>query len=225
MIDVRFHVDQAVACGIMIPESESEIPQSGCGGGIVLPKQTHSSNIAIISDNSQCLDDTDGVITTTPLLRIGVRTADCVPLIIYAPDVEAVAAVHAGWKGTIAGIAGKTVDAICSMGADPTLMKIRLGPCICGACYEIDKSLAAQFAESGFRSCISRLNTNDKPHLDLVAANRLTLESKGVVDIEWCGLCTMHSAISNSMRLQKKLPSWRRKYGEKSRIVTWIELK
>ena len=67
---------------------------------IVLPKQTHSLNVAIVSDGNEILEDTDAIITETPGLPIGVRTADCVPVILYAEDIKAVAAVHAGWKGS-----------------------------------------------------------------------------------------------------------------------------
>ena len=84
---------------------------------IVLPKQTHSLNVAIVSDGNEILEDTDAIITGTPGLSIGVRTADCVPVILYAEDIKAVAAVHAGWKGTLGGIVDVVVDRLADMGS------------------------------------------------------------------------------------------------------------
>ena len=73
---------------------------------VLLPVQTHSCTVAEV--DSPCpLPDTDAIITRTPGLRIGVRTADCVPLLLHAPDIRAVAAIHAGWKGTLGNITGK----------------------------------------------------------------------------------------------------------------------
>lgn len=226
MTGFAFPLSPSAAWGFMIPESAEETLQPGRGSGILLPVQTHSSNVAVATADTLLLDDTDAVVTSVRGLRIGVRTADCVPVVVYAPDTGAVAAVHAGWKGTLAGIAGKAVDTLISMGADPRMMTARIGPCICGDCYEVDEVLASRFAEAGFGTCgVRPAAESSKPHLDLPAANRLTLAGKGVADIAWCGLCTMHSEPADASGRHFRLPSWRRVNGESKRIVTWIELK
>ena len=69
----------------------------------------------------------DALVTDVPEVCIAVSTADCVPVLLYAPDVKAVAAVHAGWRGTVLRIAGKTVRILMDeYGADPRLMKAAL---------------------------------------------------------------------------------------------------
>ena len=77
----------------------------------------------------------------TPGLPIGVRTADCVPVILYAEDIKAVAAVHAGWKGTLGGIVDVVVDRLADMGSDPRNIHATFGISICGNCYEVDNDL------------------------------------------------------------------------------------
>ena len=103
---------------------------------VLLPVQTHSCNVSEV-DSPRPLPDTDAIITRTPGLRIGVRTADCVPLLLHAPDIRAIAAIHAGWKGSLGDITGNTVRRLTEAGASPQLMQAAFGPSICGVCYEV----------------------------------------------------------------------------------------
>lgn len=89
---------------------------------IILPVQTHSCNIREVDAagkpiDGEGLEDTDALITRQKGIVIGVRTADCVPILLFAPDIMAVAAIHAGWKGTLGRIAGLTVERLVAMGA------------------------------------------------------------------------------------------------------------
>lgn len=178
---------------------------------VVLPVQTHSCNVAVISCQCQ-LPDTDALITRTPGLRIGVRTADCVPVLLYAPDIGAVAAIHAGWRGSLGGIVDNAVRCLMAEGAAPQLMHAAFGPSICGACYEVSLELAEEFRRAGFSGCIS-----GRRHLDLEAVNRTRLLALGADarNITSRPCCTFETPA---------LPSWRREATDR-RLLTWIMLK
>ena len=116
-----------------------------------------------------------------------VQTADCVPILLTSP--VAVAAVHAGWRGTARGAAATAVEALIRrFGAAPSEIRAFLGPSIGACCYEVGGDVAAQFAgEFARRGC------GGKFRLDLKAANRAQLESKGVSpsSIETLPFCTL----------------------------------
>lgn len=201
---------------------------------IVLPVQTHSCNVKEVGPTGESLDgegleETDALITRQRGLTIGVRTADCVPILLYAPDIMAVASIHAGWKGTIGRIAAKTVERLVIMGADPARLQALLANCICLACYEVGEELAAEFLKiPGLEPCVThgryvdplgeRTFDERKPHLDLCLANKIILEEAGVPadNISSTEICTRHSGLS--------LPSWRRNPGTRKRMITWIRL-
>lgn len=105
-------------------------------------------------------------------MAIGVKTADCVPVLVFAPDIRAVAAIHAGWKGSLGGIVSRTMEMLADAGADMELIKAAMGPCISGRNYEVSQELAETFATAGFSDCILGGN-----HLDLPAVNRKRLLS------------------------------------------------
>lgn len=219
--------------GFFAPDSPEDPRHTGdlTVAEVTLPRQTHSANVAVAHSLHEDFPDTDALITRMKGVAIGIRTADCVPILMYAPDIEAVAAIHAGWKGTLAGIAPRAFLTLRDMGADPHSISVRTGAHICGACYEVDDNLAARFSDAGLGECIRHDVDCDplaiqefvpsRPHLDLGEANRIMLIREGMdphnyLDI---GICTRHS-IADGFRL----PSWRRTPGERRRIVSWIRL-
>ena len=120
----------------------------------------------------------DALVTDVPEVCIAVSTADCVPVLLYAPDVKAVAAVHAGWRGTVLRIAGKTVRILMDeYGADPRLMKAGIAPSIGPEAFEVGEEVVDAFREAGFEmSCILKRDADTgKAHIDLWEANRLQL--------------------------------------------------
>lgn len=152
---------------------------------LIVPRQTHSSNVAIITGDTPLpiqLEETDAVVTNVPRLAIGVNTADCVPLLLFDPKARVIAAVHAGWRGTVARIAAKAVAAMSSLGASPQRIRVIIGPCICPDCFEVGDEVVEQFAEAGFPvdAIASRHPVTGKQHVDLRAANRLTLNGCGI---------------------------------------------
>lgn len=129
---------------------------------------------------------------------VGVLTADCVPILLCDLDASMVAAVHSGWRGTVANIAARSVEALAAAGAAPNRLLAAIGPCIEVAAFEVGEEVAAQF-EDRF---VDR-NLGSRPHVDLVACVRAQLEGAGIPanQIERVGGCThAHSELYFSYR-------------------------
>ena len=152
-------------------------------------RQIHSAKVL----NAHALHDRqaegDALITDDVGRSIGVRTADCVAILLLDCRRRAVAAVHAGWRGTAARLVGRTVESMRSdFGSAPADMYAAIGPCIRACCYEVGAEVEAQFTpffpEWG--------PIAEKRKLDLPEANRRQMHAAGVNPdyIFDCGLCT-----------------------------------
>jgi YfiH family protein len=133
--------------------------------------------------------EADALVCSRAGIVAGVRTADCVPILLVAPQRRWAAAVHAGWRGTVADIAGEAVRAAESAGVRPSGILAALGPSIGSCCYEVSEELGDQFETAGL-PVLRRVGK--KPHLDLRAANHVLLERSGVprANIQNVGPCT-----------------------------------
>lgn len=158
---------------------------------LVMPRQTHGTELRVIghefmSDSVENQDSTlegvDALVCTTAGVCIGVNTADCVPLVMAAPRQRVVAVAHAGWRGTVAGIAATTVEAMCRQGAEASHIVVAMGVSICQECFEVGDEVVAQFEKAGFdMSLIMRRNSlSGKAHINLQEANRQVLMAAGV---------------------------------------------
>jgi YfiH family protein len=130
--------------------------------------------------------------TATPGWIVGVETADCLPLLLVDPGRRAVAAVHAGWRGTAAGVAAAAVEALRAEGSRPADLLAALGPAIGPCCYEVGEELREAFGERG--SAFFRPGIRGRPHLDVRAANRRQLVESGLLperihDVDECTHC------------------------------------
>lgn len=106
------------------------------------PRQTHSDKIMELKAHSEPLsEEADGVITRTKGLSLGVQTADCVPILVAHKKKECIAAVHAGWRGTLSGILGKAIERLLDLGCRPEDLLVALGPHIQGSCYEVKEEV------------------------------------------------------------------------------------
>ena len=108
----------------------------------------------------------DACITVLKNVPLLCYSADCVPVLMYASDIEAVAAVHAGWRGTKARIVEKTLKKLMDMGANAENIYVAIGPCIHKCCYEVSDDVALQFDEKYYDDCHT-----GKYMLDLAAVN------------------------------------------------------
>jgi YfiH family protein len=110
-------------------------------------KQIHSNLVHAADEGQGCIGEGDSLISWTPGQKVGVRTADCVPLLFADPDHRAVAAAHAGWRGTVAEIAATTLERMRAVyGSEPRRIYAAIGPAIGECCFEVGPEVAAQFA-------------------------------------------------------------------------------
>lgn len=133
--------------------------------------------------------EADALVCARAGIVAGVRTADCVPILLVAPLRRWAAVVHAGWRGTIADIAGEAVRAAEKAGVRPSGILAALGPSIGSCCYEVSDDLGDDFERAGL-PVLRRVGR--KPHLDLRDANHVLLERAGVprANIQNVGPCT-----------------------------------
>jgi YfiH family protein len=162
------------------------------GWPIIKLNQVHSGIVVDIDDTSAASEAVEGdaAVTALPGVVLGVQTADCVPILIADQAGRAVAAVHAGWRGTVARIAESTVARLASrFGVDPANLNAVIGPHINVCCYEVGEELADSVCDP---ESIERRPEWSKPHLNLAAANRRQLLAAGLSDshIEISTLCT-----------------------------------
>jgi YfiH family protein len=128
------------------------------------------------------LGEGDALLENRPGGVVAVKTADCIPILLVDERLHAVAAVHAGWRGTAARIAAEAVTAMAGrFGTRAEDLHAAIGPGIGKCCYEVGPEVAAQFGGQG------------RGHIDLAAANRRQLEESGVTPrhIYASNLCTM----------------------------------
>lgn len=145
---------------------------------IVRATQVHGSRVVVVSeappprevvDAGEC----DALVTPLAGVALVVQTADCVPVILAAPD--AVGVVHAGWRGAAAGVARTAVEAFLSRTRDRDSVRAWMGPAIGPCCYEVGPEVASRFAPR-----LSRPSNGDRFLLDLPAAVRHELEEAGI---------------------------------------------
>ncbi|MGH7966289.1 MAG: polyphenol oxidase family protein, partial [Candidatus Binatia bacterium] len=107
-------------------------------------KQVHGDDIVVISryDRDDKKPEADGMITTETGILLGIATADCVPVLIIAPEKKLVAALHAGWRGTLKGISVRAVETLAThWEVKPKHLWVALGPAIGGCCYEVGREV------------------------------------------------------------------------------------
>jgi polyphenol oxidase len=165
---------------------------------IVVPKQTHGNRIAIVTQLNyrDTFSDTDGLITNIPGICVAVKTADCVPILIFDKMNRVVAAVHAGWRGTVKNIVGETLLAMKThFGCNPCGMEVTIGPCIQQHNYEVGPEVVEEFMALlpgeqrifDFSGC-----EKSKAKLNVAMANQLLLQKAGILEknIEISAICT-----------------------------------
>ena len=166
---------------------------------VVAAKQIHSDIIyqATETDCGNCLIDgaspvCDGLITNVPGVALNVFTADCTPILYHDPVTGAVGAAHAGWRGTAAGIAAKTVQAMVdAYGCDPGNIRVAIGPHIGPCCFETDFDVPQALLDAlGEYARPWIENRGDKYYVNLTEINILFLHRAGIRYIESCPDCT-----------------------------------
>lgn len=234
MLETTFELDRHARYGWFVPGAGNKPCRDT--SGVVVPIQTHSLNVAEVIDPDAVFHDTDALVTRLRGVEVGIRTADCIPVLFYAPDIQAVGAAHAGWKGTLGGIVRNTVGVLVGMGADAGRMTVRFGPGICTDCFEVGDEIAEKFYDAGFGDYVmkgnfidrlgSRTFNPEKWHIDLIGVNMHILAETGIMPsrIAVSGLCTRHDTFKDKEGETCRLPSWRRENGTQLRMLSWIGL-
>jgi YfiH family protein len=151
-------------------------------------KQVHSTTCVVAGGRRGVLGEGDGLLENTPGAAVAVKTADCVPILLVDCSHRAVAAVHAGWRGTASEIVRRAVEHLQrEFGSVPLDLDAAIGPAIGPCCYEVGPDVAAHFPKS------LETGRDGRPHVDLAGANRWQLLASGLdaARIYTSGLCTM----------------------------------
>ncbi|MBC8248302.1 MAG: peptidoglycan editing factor PgeF, partial [Anaerolineales bacterium] len=145
--------------------------------------QVHGSRVALVGseDRGRVIPATDALITDTPGVALMLRFADCLPVLLYDPVRRAIGLAHAGWKGTIGGIAAKTVSAMMeAYGSRPADIIAGLGPCIGPCCYQVGPEVIGSVKASfNHWQGLLRPQGDGSFHFDLWEANRRQLAELG----------------------------------------------
>jgi YfiH family protein len=198
----------------------SRVRQSAADMSIVIMRQVHGAAVTHVVEPLARVDDTDGLFTDRPGIALGIMTADCVPMLMIAPEARVAIAVHAGWRGTLAGIAAAAVAAVnTELGIPPETLEVAMGPSIGQCCYEVDATIGVQLEERWGELGDAWERRGEKGQLDLRAANRAMLVAAGVSDdaIDVIGPCTAcqmtryfsHRAANGRTGRQLSLVGWR----------------
>lgn len=163
---------------------------------LVFPGQEHTSNVGVVTYEN--LHDSfyakDALITNAPGVALGVVTADCVPILLYDLKKKAVAAVHAGWRGTNSRVVEKTIIALQEkFGTNVNDLVAGIGPSISPEVYEVDEDVLNAFKKSGHNTDLFfKPKSNGKFLLDLWSANYTQLTNMGLSagSIEQSKMCT-----------------------------------
>jgi hypothetical protein len=169
-------------------------------------KQIHS-NVVLLADHPGVLGEGDALITNHSGLAISIRTADCYPILLADSQNKAIAAIHAGWRGTAAQIVVRTLEKMKSQyETNPSDVSAVIGPGIGVCCYEVGEEVSRQFGFEG------------KTHLDLMSENRKQLEKAGVPpqNIEALGVCTFCDT--------ERFFSYRREKEKAGRMTSFIRI-
>lgn len=145
-------------------------------------RQVHRADVVVRTRaNASEFPQADGMVTAEPDLVMGIFSADCVPILMIDAERKIAAALHAGWRSTIAKIAESGVRAMQSLGARPEAIRAAMGPAIGICCFEVHADLAARFArEVEGASRHTRAGGPGKAYLDLRAILADQLASAGI---------------------------------------------
>jgi YfiH family protein len=188
--------------------------------------QVHGDTIRRIEspqDAGNSDERADALVSNMPGILTGVKTADCVPVLIGDPVTKAFAAVHAGWRGTLLSIAAKAVKRLNEIyGSKPEDLICAIGPAACGRNYEVGQDVIGGFADE-FANSDKYFSPTREAHalVDLHLANRDQLRDAGVDprNIYTAPFCTMERPdLFFSYRLEKQ------KYGRTGRLLSVIGL-
>lgn len=147
-------------------------------GRMLLLRQVHGAAVVSAPWSEGEPPEADAAVALEPGLLLGIQTADCLPVMLLDPVGRRVAAAHAGWRGTVAGVVRAAVAALVAEGSRPRDLVAALGPGIGACCYEVGDELRAAFGPEG--AGFFSPGASGKLHLDVRAANVKQLVAAGL---------------------------------------------
>jgi purine-nucleoside/S-methyl-5'-thioadenosine phosphorylase / adenosine deaminase len=209
-LNLSYHAGDAPE---MVQENWRRVRNDTGGLRYARMQQVHGDRVVTSDDANVDGGEADAMVTGTPGTVTGVLTADCVPILLVAPGHHIVAAVHAGWRGTLAGVARRAVQHIeQAFGARAADIRAALGPSIDGCCYEVDRSIADALEQRwGVQSDAVSRDRGHKAMVDLRRLNAAILEGAGVrrAQIVNVGPCTRCAATEYFSHRAAKGPTGR----------------
>jgi YfiH family protein len=161
-------------------------------GAFVFARQVHGAGVRVVGEADRgsgafrlddAIADTDALVTTSPEVVLAILTADCVPIVLHDPVAGVLACVHAGWRGTAAGVTAAAVATMQSLGSDPSDILAGVGPAIAPARYQVGPDVH-QAVTGAFGPAADEFIRPDaipgRWLLDLWAANRHALRRSGI---------------------------------------------
>lgn len=179
-------------------------------------RQIHSAIVLDAGAIPGCLGEGDALVTAEPGGCIGVKTADCVPVLVIDRRQRVVASVHAGWRGTVQRIAWRTArHLIEGYGSRASDLEAVIGPGIAGCCFEVGPEVAVQFTSL----LPDRTDLDGRTRIDLAEVNRTQLLEAGLPasQVQGCGMCTVCQV--------EDFHSYRRDREHAGRMISYIGLK
>ncbi len=160
-------------------------------GAMIGVHQVHSADVVTVEAPLAAPIKADALVTATPGLALTVLTADCQPVLLADLKAGVVAAAHAGWRGSLNGVLGATVDAMTALGAQRENIAAVIGPTISQSAYEVGQEFLETFlTENPAFGRFFSAGPTGKPMFDLPAFGLFRLREAGVGHAEWTRHCT-----------------------------------
>ncbi|MET7638876.1 peptidoglycan editing factor PgeF [Streptomyces sp. NPDC005438] len=169
-------------------------------GRVVWMNQVHGREVAVVQApwGEDPVPSVDGLVTSRPGLALAVLTADCVPVLLADPEAGVVGAAHAGRPGLVAGVVPATVATMLEQGARADRLVARIGPSVCGSCYEVPAAMREEVVAAAPDS--GATTSWGTPAVDVAAGVARQLTDAGVTSVERSGVCTRESGDFYSYR-------------------------
>jgi len=162
-------------------------------GDFVFARQVHGAGVRVVTEADRgsgafrlddAVDDTDALVTTSPAVVLAIPTADCVPIVLHDPVAGVLACVHAGWRGTVAGVTAATLAVMQGLGTRPSDVVAGIGPAVGADRYQVGpdvhQAVTRSFGPAAAQFIHPDPSAPGRWRLNLRAANRHALRQAGV---------------------------------------------
>ncbi|MFQ6082033.1 MAG: peptidoglycan editing factor PgeF [Candidatus Aminicenantia bacterium] len=185
-------------------------------------RQIHSDKFHIIEKTPNKILRGDALITSRPYILFTIRTADCLPILLFDPKKRVIGAIHSGWRGTVKQITKKVVKKmITSLGISSSSLFAFLGPCICQKCYQVGREVKEMLEMNlpKYNSFLVSTRESEKHFLDLrkaniIQLNQAVLKDTNIINIELCTKCN-----------PRLFHSYRREPHTKGRMLAFVGIR